>query len=198
MGADTGVLSAFTGLGWVDLALLAVLMASVVVGLVRGFIFELMSLAGWVVAWFAAQWAAPQLAPVLPIGAAGSPLKLGAAFALCFLGALIVWGLLTRLLRLLLHATPLSLVDRGLGAGFGLLRGGVLLLAMATVMALTPAAQSQPWRHSQGARWLGLSLKALKPLLPEAAQRMMAGTRDGAPAPSTFPVPPTATMQPAA
>lgn len=182
MQTDVGAWAAFTQLGWIDLALLAVLLASVVVGVVRGFIFELMSLAGWVVAWFAAQWAAPQLAPVLPVGAPGSALNLGAAFALCFLGALIVWGLLARLVRLLLHATPLSLVDRGLGAGFGLLRGAVLLLALATVMSLTPAAQSQAWRHSHGARWLGLSLKALKPLLPEPAQRLMA-TRPAQPVP---------------
>jgi len=182
MDADTGVLAAWARLGWVDLSMLALLLASVVVGLVRGFVFELMSLAGWVVAWFAAQWAAPQLAPVLPVGAPGSALNLGAAFTLCFLGALVTWGLLSRLVRLLLHATPLSLVDRGLGAGFGLLRGGVLLLALATVMAVTPAAQSQAWRHSQGARWLGLSLKALKPLLPEPAQRMMAGAAARVPA----------------
>jgi membrane protein required for colicin V production len=174
MQGEASAWAEFTQLGWIDLGLLAVLLASVVVGVVRGFIFELMSLAGWVVAWFAAQWAAPQLAPVLPVGAPGSALNLGAAFALCFLGALIVWGLLARLVRLLLHATPLSLVDRGLGAGFGLLRGGVLLLALATVLSLTPAAQSQAWRHSHGARWLGLSLKALKPLLPEPAQRLMA------------------------
>ncbi len=184
MGADTGVLASFSALGWVDLCLLAVLLASVVVGLVRGFVFELMSLAGWVVAWFGAQWAAPQLAPVLPVAAPGSALNLGAAFALCFLGALVIWGLLARLVRLLLHATPLSLVDRGLGAGFGLLRGGVLLLALATVLTLTPAAQSPAWQQSQGARWLGLSLKALKPLLPDQAQRMMAALCLPHPAPA--------------
>ena len=185
MSADTGPWASFSQLGWVDWTLLAVLLASVVVGLVRGFIFELMSLAGWLVAWFAAQWAAPHLAPVLPLGEPGSALNLGAAFALCFLGALVVWGLLARLVRLLLHATPLSLMDRGLGAGFGLLRGAVLLLALSTVVTLTPAAQSEAWRQSQGARWLGLSLNALKPLLPEPAQRLMA--RVAVPAPCRAP-----------
>ncbi|MCK7494049.1 MAG: CvpA family protein [Comamonadaceae bacterium] len=50
--------------------------SSVVVGLVRGFVFEALALAGWVVAWFAAQWAAPQLAPHLPLGEPGSALQL--------------------------------------------------------------------------------------------------------------------------
>jgi len=160
-------------LSWLDWTLLAVLAASVVVGLVRGFVFECLSLAGWVVAWFVAQWGAPQLAPHLPVGATGSALNLGAAFALSFVAALIVWTLLSRLVRLLIHATPLSLPDRLLGALFGLLRGGVLLLAVATVVALTPASQSTAWRTSHGARWLGVALASLKPLLPEPVARLV-------------------------
>ncbi len=160
-------------LSWLDWTLMAVLLLSVVVGLVRGFVFELLSLAGWLVAWFVAQWAAPQLAPVIPVGAAGSALNMGAAFLLAFVAALIVWTLLARLLRLLIHATPLSLPDRLLGAGFGLLRGAVLLLAVATVVALTPASQSTAWRASQGARWLGVALAGLKPLLPEPVARLV-------------------------
>lgn len=160
-------------LSWLDWTLLAVLAASVVVGLVRGFVFECLSLAGWVVAWFAAQWGAPLLAPHLPVGAAGSALRLGGSFAVAFGAALIVWSLLARLVRLLVHATPLSVADRLLGGGFGALRGAVLLLAVATVVALTPASQSAGWRASQGARWLGQALAGLKPLLPEPVARLV-------------------------
>lgn len=160
-------------LGWVDATLLGVLLLSMVVGLVRGFVFECLSLAGWLVAWFGAQWASPQLAPYLPVGAPGSGLNLGAAFIVAFIAALVVWSLLARLIRMLIHATPLSLPDRLLGAAFGLLRGAVLLLAVASAVLLTPAAQSQGWRASHGARWLGLTLQALKPLLPEPAARLL-------------------------
>jgi len=162
-------------LSWVDWSLLAVLAVSVVIGLVRGFVFECLALAGWVVAWFAAQWAAPVLAPQLPIGVAGSGLNLGAAFALAFLAAVVAWTLLARLIRMLIHATPLSIPDRLLGAGFGVLRGGVLLLALASVVTLTPAAQSAPWRSSHGARWLAQALQVLKPLLPAPAANLLPG-----------------------
>ena len=155
-------------LGWLDVSFLAVLALSVVVGLVRGFVFELLSLAGWLVAWFGAQWAAPMAAAHIPIGSAGSALNFAAAFVGCFLLALLAWSLLARLLRMLIHATPLSLADRALGAGFGLVRGAVLLLAVATVVLLTPAAQSQGWRLSHGAAWLGITLQGLRPLLPPA------------------------------
>ena len=169
-------------LSWLDWTLLAVLALSVAVGLVRGFVFECLSLAGWVAAWFAAQWGAPVLAPHLPVlstGSAGSAPNLGLgsalAFALTFIAALILWSLLARLIRILIHATPLSLPDRLLGAGFGLLRGTVLLLVVATVVALTPASQSQRWRTSHGAHWLGVALVTLKPLLhflPASAARL--------------------------
>jgi membrane protein required for colicin V production len=160
-------------LSWIDWTLLAVLAASVLVGLVRGFTFELLSLAGWLVAWFAAQWSAPQLAPHLPVGSPGSALNLAASLALCFIAALIVWSLLARLARLLIRATPLSLPDRLLGGAFGALRGVLLLLAVSSVLNLTPAAQSAGWRASKGARWLGITLQALKPLLPEPVARWM-------------------------
>ncbi len=167
---DTLAALPLTALDWVMLAVMAV---SLVAGLVRGFVFESLSLAGWVVAWFSAQWAAPLLAPKLPIGEAGTALNHGAAFALAFLGALIAWALLARLVRMLIHATPLSVIDRLLGAGFGLLRGLVILLALASVVAMTPAVKSDLWQASQGARILGKTLQALKPLLPDSAARLL-------------------------
>jgi membrane protein required for colicin V production len=155
-------------LGWVDWALLAVLVASVVVGLWRGLVFEVLSLAGWVVAFIAAQAFAPGVAAVLPIGVPGSALNHGDAFALTFLLALIVWALGSRLLRLIIHATPLQPVDRMLGGVFGLARGAVLLLAVATVVMLSPAQRSSAWQQSRGAAWLATALQGLKPVLPEA------------------------------
>ena len=158
-------------IGWVDWALLAVLLASVIVGLVRGFVFELLSLLGWVAAWFAAQWFAPPVATWLPVGTPGSALNLGAAFALTFIAALVVWTLAARLIRLVLHATPLSLPDRLLGALFGALRGVVLLLALAVVVGLTPAARSAAWQQSHGAAALVSALRTLMPLLPAPLAR---------------------------
>lgn len=160
-------------LGWIDGTLIAVLAVSVVVGIVRGFVFEVLSLVGWIVAWFAAQWFAHDLAPWLPIGEPASPLRHAVAFVACFIAGVVVWSLLARLVRLLIHATPLSLPDRALGAGFGLLRGVVLLLAVATVVALTPAARSEGWRASTGAMWLNTTMQGLKPVLPDQLARWL-------------------------
>jgi len=155
-------------LGWVDWALLAVLLLSIAVGLWRGLVFEVLSLVGWIAAYIAAQAYASTVAPLLPIGVPGSALNQGVGFALVFLLALVAWAIASRLLRLVIHATPLQAIDRILGAGFGLLRGAVLLLAVATVISLTPAARSPAWQHSQGANWLVAVLQGLKPALPES------------------------------
>lgn len=155
-------------LGWVDWALAAVLLLSIAVGLWRGLVFEVLSLVGWVAAYVAAQVLVASVAPMVPIGTPGGPLNQGVAFALVFVLALIVWALLSRLLRMVIHATPLQVVDRVLGGGFGLLRGAVLLLAVATVVSLTPAARSPAWQHSQGAAWLAVLLQGLRPVLPES------------------------------
>lgn len=151
---------------WVDLAMLGVLAVSVVVGLVRGFVFEVLSLVGWFVAYLVARWFAADVAPHIPVGAPGSAVNHAVAFACLFIAALIVWAIASRLLRFLIHATPLSFPDRLLGAAFGLLRGLVLLLAAVTVIAYTPLATSPVWKASTGAQWLQSALDGLRPLLP--------------------------------
>jgi membrane protein required for colicin V production len=160
------VVARLQSIGWLDAVLLAVLVLSVVIGLVRGLVFEALSLAGWVAAWLAAQWAAPQAAPHVPVGTPGGALNLAAAFAVCFVGALVAWLLVSRVVRQLVRASPLSAADRALGAGFGLLRGAVLLLATATVVGLTPARESATWRESTGAAWLSAATRGMSPWLP--------------------------------
>ena len=149
-----------------DIAMLAVLVLSMAVGAWRGLVFEVMSLLGWFAAYLAAQAFSTAVAAQVPIGAPGSPLNLAAAFVLTFMAALIVWGLLARLLKMLIHATPLSLVDRLLGAAFGVLRGGVVLLVVFAVVARTPWVESPTWQRSLGAAWLKVVVVGLKPALP--------------------------------
>lgn len=159
---------AFTSLRahWVDLAMLVWLVVSVLIGVARGLVFEILSLIGWGVAYFASLWLVPLLAPHVPVGEPGSALNHATALLGAFVAVLLAWGLLTRLLRLLLRMTPLNLPDRALGAGFGAARGLVVLLALATVVSLTPLAVSPGWQRSQGAAWLNVALNGIRPLLP--------------------------------
>ena len=153
-------------LGWVDIVLLLFMALSIVVGLVRGVVFEVLSLAGWVVAYIAAQLFTPLVQPHTSIGQPGSALNHAVAFASVFLVSLVLWGLGARLVRVLIRATPLSSLDRLLGAGFGLVRGLLVSLVLALVLGFTPVAKWPSWQRSQGAAWLNAVVKEIMPWLP--------------------------------
>ncbi|SDM88046.1 membrane protein required for colicin V production [Polaromonas sp. JS666] len=133
----------------------------------RGLVYEVLSVLGWVVSFFAAQWFAPDLAARLPVQSAADPVRYAAAFVLIFIAAVFAAGLLAFLIKKLVAAVGLAPVDRVLGAAFGVLRGVVLLLAATVVIDMTALKTSDWWRESKGAPVLAATLKALKPVLPE-------------------------------
>lgn len=153
------------GIGWIDIAMLAFLLLSVLVGLMRGVVFELLSLVGWFVAWFCALWLTPAVQPHVALGGEGTALNHAIAFGAVFLGVLIVWGIAARLVRALIRATPLSVFDRLLGAGFGVLRGAIVLLLAVLVVGFTPLGRSPAWQQSVGVVWLNSLWQELRPAL---------------------------------
>jgi membrane protein required for colicin V production len=154
-------------LSWVDLGLAFVLLLSVAVGLWRGLVFEVMSLAGWVVAYFAAAPLSTVVAGWLPEGKFGPAVEHLAALVLAFVLILLIWSLVSRLIKTLVQASPLSVLDRLGGAGFGALRGCLVVLLLVLVVGATPFAESRTWRASQAAPVLTGVLHDLAPLLPE-------------------------------
>ncbi len=154
-------------ISWVDIALLLLLAASVLLGLWRGLVFELLSLAGWVVAYFASPFLAPWIAQWLPAGRMGASLLHIASLVLAFILIIVVWGLAAKLLRALIHASPLSAFDRLLGAGFGVLRGVLVCLLLVVVVSMTPVVASPTWQASVVAPRLQQLLQEMRPVLPE-------------------------------
>ncbi|MGH8848639.1 MAG: CvpA family protein [Polaromonas sp.] len=157
----------------VDWILLGVLLFSMALGAWRGLVYEVLSVLGWVVSFFAAQWLAPQVAARLPLQSASEPVRYAAAFVLVFIAAVFAAGLLAFLLKKLVDAIGLRPVDRTLGAAFGLLRGVILLLAATVVMDMTALKSSDWWRESKGAAVLTATLKGLKPVLPAQFARYL-------------------------
>ena len=157
----------------IDWILLAVLLLSLLIGAWRGLVYEVLSLMGWIAAFFAAQWFAPDVAALLPIQSASEPIRYAAAFALTFIAAVFVAGLLALLVKKLIAAMGLRPVDRTMGAVFGVVRGLVLLLAATVVINMTPLKASLWWQESSGAELLSAVLRGLKPALPEQFARYL-------------------------
>jgi len=149
-----------------DWVVVALLLLSVLVGMVRGLVFELMSLAGWVVAFICAQMFADPVAGWLPVGAPDAVWRYAAAFVLVFVAVAFGAGLITALVRKMVVAAGLRPVDRTLGAAFGFVRGAVALLAVAVGIHLFSLSDSAWWRESRSATVLDAALQTLKPALP--------------------------------
>jgi membrane protein required for colicin V production len=162
-------------LDWVFLAVLA---ASVLLGLWRGLVYEVLSVASWIAAFVVAQWLAPQAAAVLPIQRAPEAGRYAVGFVVVFLVVVFAGGLIAWITRKLVDSVGLRPIDRTLGGAFGLLRGAVLLLVVAIVINMSPARQYGWWTQSKGAAASLAVLKELKPVLPEQFGRYLPGERD--------------------
>jgi len=150
-----------------DWAFLGVLAVSLIIGAWRGLVYEVLSVLGWALSFYLAQWFAPDLAGRLPLQGASEPVRYAAAFVLIFVVAVVLAGLLAVLFKKMVEAVGLRPVDRTLGAAFGLVRGVILLLALTVVINMTAFKSSIWWQQSQGAEVLTAALKGLKPVLPE-------------------------------
>lgn len=151
----------------VDVAMLAVLAVSAGVGVWRGFVYEAASLLGWVVAYVGAQRFAPWLTAQWALQGFSFELGRGGAFLLLFIVILVLWAVAARLLRRVVHATPLQVPDRLGGAAFGLVRGVLILLVVATLVAWTPLKDHEGWQASQGRVWLERLIDGLRPFWPD-------------------------------
>ena len=150
----------------VDWMLVAVLALSTLMGLWRGLVQEVLSLMGWITAFWVAQMQAPQVARWLPMSGSSDMLRYAAGFVVAFVAVLVLTALVSWLLRKFLSAVGLGPLDRLLGGVFGLTRGVVLLLAVTVVVAMTPMGESLAWREARGTPWLTQGVHGLKPLLP--------------------------------
>ena len=150
-----------------DWVFLAVLGLSFLLGAWRGLVYEVLSVASWIAAFVLAQWLGADAAARLPMGNAGEPLRLAAGFVVVFIGAVFAGGLLAWGIKKLVEAVGLRPIDRVLGAAFGLLRGAVILLAVAVVVHMTALRNGAWWTESVGAGVATAALKGLKPVVPE-------------------------------
>jgi membrane protein required for colicin V production len=145
----------------------AVLAASVLLGLWRGLVYEVLSVLNWLAAFVLAQWLAPRAAQLMPLSRAGESVQYAAGFVVVFIAALFAGGLLVWLTKKVVEAVGLRPVDRVLGGAFGLVRGVVAVLALAVLVHLAKLQDGVWWTESVTAGVATAALRGLKPVVPE-------------------------------
>lgn len=151
-----------------DYLVIFVLAASVVIGVMRGMVREILSLLSWVVAFVVANAYGAELAHLLPPVIPGEVLRVIVAFIALFLGVRILVGLFAMALGALIEAGGLSALDRLLGMVFGLGRGAVIVLAIVILCGMTSIPQQPFWRNATLSPLAESAAHSLKPFLPAA------------------------------
>lgn len=134
-------------LNWIDFTFIALIAVSAAMGFFRGLFKEVASCVILIVAYVAARFLTiDYFGALFPkhYHAMGSLLS----YVVVFIVVLLLGYVLMRLLNALIEKSPLTFLNLFLGAIFGLLRGGVLVIAIIFLVNLTRFSQNPIWQQS--------------------------------------------------
>jgi membrane protein required for colicin V production len=153
---------------WVDYVALAVMLASVVFGLMRGSVKELISLASWAVAFLLARYASPVVVPWLAHVISNETGRWVTVYVALFVIGLILMALLGHALTSLMAKAGLGPLNHLLGGLFGALRGYLILLVLAMLAGLSAIPKQEAWKKAYSTPALLWGYQVVTPYLPNA------------------------------
>ncbi|HHT9915637.1 TPA: CvpA family protein [Legionella pneumophila] len=124
-------------LQWVDIAIVAIIALSVLTGLFRGFVKELVALCVWILAiWLGFNYS-QSLDPWLSSYIEEQSVRTAIGFIIILFATLFVGGVVNAILSFILKRAGLSGTDRTLGMGFGFLRGVFIVALIMVAVKMT-------------------------------------------------------------
>jgi len=150
---------------WTDWVVVTVVSASIILSVVRGLVKEVASLAVWVVAVVGASRLAHFPAELLPPWLS-APLQQTVGFLIVLVLILIIGKLITMALKELVSAAGVGTLDRILGTGFGLARGGLIVIVLSVLAAMTSLPTQPAWKTAKTRSFLELGIRTAAPWLP--------------------------------
>jgi membrane protein required for colicin V production len=133
---------------WIDYTIIALILISSVIGLLRGFIREAFSLVIWVIAIWVGLTFSREFSSFLEDLMSIPSARIATAFAVLFFVTLILGALISYLLGELVKKTGLTGSDRFAGMIFGIARGLVVVAIIVMLAGLTPLPEDSWWKES--------------------------------------------------
>jgi membrane protein required for colicin V production len=131
-----------------DYAVLTIISLSVLIGVVRGLVREILALAGWVVAFLVASMFSAELAGMLVNQIADESWRVLAAFASLFMATLIGMSILALIASRLIKSAGLGAEDRVFGSLFGFARGVAMVIVLVLLAGLTALPRQPVWKDA--------------------------------------------------
>jgi membrane protein required for colicin V production len=135
-------------LNWADYVIVGIIVLSILISLVRGFVREALSLVTWVAAFWVTFTFYGTLNNLLVNIVHTASIRMIVSFAALFLVTLLLGALVNYLIAQLIDKTGLSGTDRLLGVAFGFARGALLITILLMLANLTPLPQTPWWKTS--------------------------------------------------
>lgn len=134
---------------WADWAILSIFLLSSLIGIVRGFVRESLSLVVWIGAAFIAKVFGPALDLLLIDHIETPSVRSITAYAALFVTVLLVGSLISYLIGALVRATGLTGTDRLLGMLFGVARAFIIVMALILLVpGVVPVKEDSWWEQS--------------------------------------------------
>lgn len=150
-----------------DYAVIGIVAFSALLSVTRGLVHEVVSVLAWVIAFFTASRYSANVAPLLSGLIENESMRMLAAFSATFFVTLLVTMLISRLLSALVKGVGLGLIDRMLGALFGVARGLIIVLFLMTTAGFTPLPQQPFWKQAVLSEPLEILAADIIPWLPQ-------------------------------
>jgi len=150
----------------VDLSILGIILLSALIGVIRGFFREVLSLAGLVFGAWAGFIYGPVLAPLVPRLVDVQALHVFMTGLLLAIAVVLLSSALSWVVCKLVSRAGLSGLDRLLGFGFGTARGALVVTALVLVLGLTSIPREPWWQHAVLVTYFENFARTLVSLLP--------------------------------
>ena len=178
---------------YLDLGVLAIVLVSAILAMLRGFTREVLAIASWIAAAFAAYYLYPYLLPYVKPYVSKEPWASIASATAIFFVALVVVSIITVNLSDAILDSRVGALDRSLGFLFGVARGFILCVIAYVFFSMLDPLDKQPgWMREAKSRPLLQSVgddmtamlphdllsKIIKQKAPDEAPADNAGTGD--------------------
>ena len=157
-----------TELAALDYIVIAVLTLSGVIALIRGLTREVLSIIGWIAAFYSALFALPLLRDMVREFITPDWIADGVILVVVFIAILIGFSLASKAFTDRLKKSPIGMLDRFLGLAFGITRGIVILsFAYLILLLLLPPDDHPEWvREARSAPVLKSATAILVRVIP--------------------------------
>jgi membrane protein required for colicin V production len=150
-----------------DYVVIGIVAVSLLFGLWRGVVGEVIALAAWGIGIFAAIEFGASVGHSVFAGLSDPALRTLAGCVVIFVGILVTMSVLNMVVRSMVKALGLSVSDRLLGMVFGLTRGVLVCMVLVGLGGMTSAPTQPWWQNATLSGPLETVVMAAKPWLPD-------------------------------